>query len=109
MFWQSLKIAILNYLQGAAVKAALQSSIKKLIRMVFKNATFGGIKGWLLKLLVQEVILDKAILPLVKKTFRELGYGYRTVDGHILWKKLGDAENENDQDAYDDIVNDIMR
>lgn len=108
-YWQTLKLAAINYLQGAAVKAALKSLVEKLIRSIFKNATFGGIKGWFVKVLVKEVILNKALLPFVKGAFRESGYIYRIADGHITWEKAERAENENNQDDYDDAIDDIMR
>lgn len=109
MSWfQTLKIAVISYLNGAVAKAALESFFKMLIKKVFKGATFGGIKGWLLRLFIKEIIIERGAEPAVKKVFRELGYGSRIIKGHILYNKLEDAENENNQSDYDDIVNDIM-
>lgn len=109
MSWQIVKAAILNYIKGAAFKAALQNLVKAAIKKVFKSASFGGIKGWLIKVFVKEVLIDKAIEPGVKAAFREAGYIYNVNRGKILISKLNRAEDENNQSDYDDTIDDIMR
>ena len=84
--WGLLKYALMNYLKGAAFKAVLEKLVKSLIKKVFVNAAFGGISGWFVSLFVKEILLEKAIEPLVKKAFLEIEYQYDVINGHIIIK-----------------------
>lgn len=108
MNWNVIKQLILNYIKGAAFKAALQNAVKTLLKKIFKSASFGGIKGWLIKIFVKEVLIDKAIEPGVKAAFREVGYIYHVNKGKILISKLNQAQNDNNQTDYDNTMDDIL-
>lgn len=108
MYWNAIKQFILNYIKGAAFKAALTNAVKALIKKIFKSASFGGIKGWIIKLFVKEVLIDKAIEPGVKAAFREIGYIYHVSEGKILISKLNQAQNDNNQNDYDSTIDDIL-
>lgn len=98
-FLASLKYALINFLRGQAVKLAL----KKLLG----SSSAGGFKAWLVKLIVTE-FYDEIGEPVIKLAFRKAGYIYNKIDGEIKIKKLREAHSENDEDAYDDIVTDIL-
>ena len=96
----ALKPYLITFLEKKAVSAAL--------RLFFKSAIPGGLKAWLIKFVVKEILFDKAITPAVQGIFRELGYAFNTGNGGILIKRLKKAEDENDEYAYDDILDDIL-
>lgn len=108
MYWNTIKTLILNYIKGAAFKAALTNMVKAGLKKVFTSASFGGIKGWLIKLFVKEILIDKAIEPAVKAAFLEVGYIYDVSKGKILISKLKKAQDENNQTDYDDTIDDIL-
>lgn len=103
-FFRNLFLAlepyILKYLQTAAVKAA--------VKLFFKTAVPGGFKLKIIKYAAKEFLFDKALLPGVQKVFRELGYSFDVGDGIIQIKRLKKASDNNDQDAYDDTIDDIL-
>lgn len=108
MYWNTIKQLILNYIKGAAFKAALTNMVKAGLKKIFKSASFGGIKGWLIKTFVKEILIDKAIEPAVKAAFREVGYIYHVKKGKILILKLSEAEENGNQNDYDSTIDDIL-
>ena len=82
--------------------------VKAGLKKIFKSASFGGIKGWLIKTFVKEILIDKAIEPAVKAAFREVGYIYHVKKGKILILKLSEAEENGNQNDYDSTIDDIL-
>lgn len=98
-FWATFKDYLIKFLRGEAVKLAL----KKLLG----SAAAGGFKAWLVTFVVKE-LYDEVAEPIIKLAFRKSGYVYNKIDGKIKIKKLREARNENDEDAYDNIVTDVL-
>lgn len=97
--WAGIKSATIKYLKGEAVKIALKK--------ILGSAMAGGIKGWLIKFIVEN-LFEELAEPLIKYAFRRMGYLYQRTKGEILVKKLRKAQNDNDQDAYDSTIDDII-
>ena len=98
--WQTIKVALIEQLKGAAVKAAL----KKLLG----SAVMGGPKAWVIKYVVTE-LFEEIGEPLIKAAFVKMGYLYDRVEGKIIVKKIQDAREDNDADAYDSATDDIFK
>ena len=96
-FLKQLLPFLLNFLQSEAIKASL--------KLLFKSVIPSGFKLWLVKYVVKEILFDKAITPAVKRIFLEIGYSFDVLEGHILIKRLNNAEN---QQEYDNTIDDII-
>lgn len=97
--WPEIQAQILEQLKGAAVKAALKS---------FLGTGAGvGFKAWLIKFVVEN-LFEEIAEPLIKAAFTFMGYSYNRVEGNILVKRLKEAQENNDEDAYNDTVDDIL-
>lgn len=90
--WAAFKAAFVNLLKREAVKAALK-----------KLAISGGIKGWLVTFVVEELIElgDEHILePLMVK----FGYRKSIREGVKVYEKVTNAQNRDDwRDASRDV------
>ena len=100
---------ILTFWNSKYGKELINKGVKSLILKFFKSAKFGGVKGWLIGLFVEEIILERALNPLIKKIFRELGYNIDVYQGEKLVLKLERAERAGNEDDYNNTVDDIMR
>lgn len=85
-----------------------QKSVKLALIKILGSASVGGFRARLITWLVKEIVFDKAMEPLMKKIFKGIGYGFDKVDGHIKISRLKKAEDNNDSDAYDGAVDDIL-
>lgn len=98
--WTAIKKILIEQLKGAAVKAAL----KKLLG----SAVIGGPKAWIIKYIVTE-LFEEIGEPLIKAAFIKMGYYYDRVEGKIIVKKIHDAREDNDADAYDNATDDVFK
>jgi hypothetical protein len=94
-----LKILLIKFLRGEAVKLALKN--------ILGSAAASGFKAWLVKIIIK-YFYDSVAEPIIKIGFRAAGYVYNNVDGKISATKLDEARNDNDEDTYDSIVTDIL-
>jgi len=86
-----LKLILIQFLKGEAIKLAL----KKLLG----SAAAGGIKGWIIKFVVEQ-LFEEVAQPIIELGFRKMGYLVHRIEGEIILKKIKDAKNENDFDRY---------
>ena len=98
--WPEIQAQILEQLKGAAVKAALKA---------FLGTGAGvGFKAWLIKFVVVE-LQEEVAEPIVKAFFTKIGYiYYKDVEGNIFIERLNKAKEDNNEDAYNDTVDDIL-
>lgn len=97
--WTALKKTLIEQLKGAAVKAAL----KKLLG----SAVAGGPKAWIISFITKE-LYDEFAEPLIIYALGKVGYVYSKVEGRILIKRLEEARENNDADAYNDAADDVF-
>lgn len=93
----TLKTIVIQYLKSAAVKAALLKFLG--------SAVSGGWKAWIIKFIVAE-LFEEIAEPIIKASFRQVGYAYDRVDGEIKVKKLNKAREDDDKETYNSIVDD---
>lgn len=98
--WQLIKKAVIEQLKGAGVKLALKK--------ILGTAAMGGFKAWLIKYIVTE-LFEEIGEPLIKAAFVKLGYYYDRIEGKIIVKKIQDAREDNDADAYDNATDDVFK
>ena len=96
---RKIRDTILEHLKGKAVKLAL----KKLLG----SAAAGGFKAWLIKLIVSE-LYDEVGEPVIEFGLRKVGVVYRKIDGKIKVTRLDRARENQDADAYDATIRDIL-
>lgn len=95
----TLKQFIIDQLKGAAVKAALKAFLG--------SAAGVGVKAWLIKFVVEE-LYEQVGEPIMKAMFLKMGYYYDRVQGNITIKKIREARENNDGQAYDIAIDDIF-
>lgn len=95
---KNLKIQLINFLKGSAVKFALKKFLG--------SAAAGGFKAWLIKLIVTE-LFEEIAEPLLKLALRKGHFIYDKIDGEIKLKKIERAKNEEDEDAYTRNIGDV--
>lgn len=67
----------------------------------------GGFRAWLIKYIVTE-LFEEIAEPLIKASFRRMGYLYDRAGGKIQVKKLNEAREDNNEDSYNSSVDDIF-
>ena len=83
-------------------------TLKFFFSKIFKNAPMVGFKAWLFKLAFN-LFWDRLAEPIIKYAIRK---GLLAIDkhkGNIQIKKLQEARDADDKDAYDDVVDDIFK
>jgi hypothetical protein len=90
--------ALINFLKGSAVKLA--------IKKILGTAAVGGIKGWLIKIIVTE-LFEEIAEPLIKLALRKGLLVYDKIDGNIKIKRLEKAKEENNETNYNSTIDDI--
>jgi hypothetical protein len=83
------KSRLINILKGGAFKL--------LVKKLFGSAVFAGPKAWLLKF-VYDYLFDEFAEPLIKYSFRRMGYVYNVQRGKILVKKMRGATGDEWRD-----------
>lgn len=91
-----VKDYLVKFLRGEAVKLALKK--------ILGSVAAGGFKAWLVKYIITE-LYDEIGEPLVRAAVNRVGYTYHKIEGKVLIKKLGEAQNEAD---YDSTIDDIL-
>lgn len=91
-FWGSVKAALLNWLKKQSVKAVLK-----------KLAITGGIKGWLIAFVIEELI-EEVDERLIEPAIRKIGYKADVYKGSKIYRRVSNAE---DVDDWRDAVNDM--
>lgn len=97
--WTAIKKSLIEQLKGAAVKAAL----KKLLG----SAAAAGPKAWLIAFVGKELFKEVAE-PALIYFLGLIGYGYYKIEGNVLIKRLNEARENNDADAYNDAADDVF-
>lgn len=92
-FWESLKTPLITFLETTAVKAALKK--------ILGSASAGGIRGWLIKFIVEE-LFDLVALPVINLGARKLNYILEVKDGKTEFKKIQDSQTPSDWYANTD-------
>jgi hypothetical protein len=96
----AIKVAVVEFLRGQAVKLAL----KKLLG----SAAMGGFKGWLIKLIVTE-LYDEIGEPVINRILNAAGYQFNRLEGKGMVRKIKGARNANDEEAYNDSVDTVFK
>ena len=89
---------LIAFLKGSAVKLA--------IKKILGTAAMGGIKGWIIKIIVTE-LFEEVAEPLIKLALRKGFLAYDKIDGSIKIKKLEKAKAENNETSYNSTIDDI--
>lgn len=97
--WEAIKLAVIEQLKGAAVKAAL----KKLLG----SAALGGFKTWIIKYIITE-LFEELAEPLMKAAFVKMGYFYDRVEGKIIVKRIEQAREAGNGEDYDNATDDVF-
>ena len=97
--WPALQSFIIEQLKGAIVKKALKTFLK--------SGAGVGFQGWLIKFVAEE-FAEEIAEPVLKALFVEGKYILYKVDGKMLIKKLEEAKENNDVEAYNSTVDDIL-
>lgn len=97
--WQALKKVVFEQLKGAGVKLAL----KKLLG----TAAMGGVKAWVIKFIAEDLI-DEIGIPVANWILQKSGQIVYKFEGKIFVKRIDDARENNDSEAYDDVIDDVL-
>lgn len=100
MNWATVRVMIVELLKSAWVRMILLK--------MFGSAISGGYKAWIAKVIV-EYAFDELALPIIKLAFRKMGYVYHRAEGQIIFKRIEQAKEENDQAKYDSAIDDLFR
>ena len=78
------------------------------LTIAFINTKIG--QGFLSKIVSWFVkkVFDKSVSPVFKAIAVEIGYRLDVRDGHVLLLKLKKASEENDEQAYNDAIDDLL-
>lgn len=99
ILWPEIKLRLINWLKGEAVKFAL----KKLLG----SAMMGGFKAWLIKFIV-ETFFEEIAEPVTKAVLIKGEWAYHRVEGSVLVKKLETAIEDHNEDDYNSTIDDIL-
>ena len=97
--WPTLKAQLIEHLKGKAVKIAIKAFLK--------TGAGAGFKAWLIKFVVEELIEEVAI-PIMNALQVEVVYSWNRETGKVMAKKLNQAREDGNAEAYDDAADDIM-
>lgn len=92
------KEALINFLKGAAVKAALKK--------ILGSAAVGGFRAWLIRYIVIE-LFEEVAQPLIEFLLRKGALVYDKTEGKIRLKKLEMAKVENNETDYNTSVDNL--
>jgi hypothetical protein len=95
---EAFKKALIEFLKGSAVKLALKK--------ILGTAAMGGVKGWLIKLIVTE-LFEEIAEPVIKYLIRKGALAYDKAEGKIKIKKLERAKEANNEADYNSTIDDI--
>jgi len=95
--YQILKIALINFLRGAAVKLAL----KKLLG----SAVMGGFRAWIVRFIIKE-LFDEVAEPLINLAVRKSLLVYDKKEGKLRIDKNDKAKREGNEPNYIDNISD---
>lgn len=95
---KAFKKALIDFLKGSAIKFALKK--------ILGTAAMGGVKGWLIKLIVTE-LFEEIGEPVVNYLIRKGALAYDKAEGKIKIKKLERAKESNNEADYNSTIDDI--
>lgn len=98
-FLKSISLEFMKFAEEKAVKLALVK--------LLGSAKVGGFRAWVLTWIVKNIIFEKALEPLFKAIFKQIGYSMTVAEGHVKIQSLEAARNSGDEDAYDEARDDI--
>lgn len=82
--------ALINALEKEIVKQAL-------IKLVGSTV---GFKAWLVKFVVEEIVIDEVLVPAIEYGERKLTLIYDKAQGRYVYKKLEEAADNIDVDEW---------
>jgi hypothetical protein len=93
-FWLFDRSTILYFLKGEFVKLL----IKKILSMAYT----GGFRGWVIKLIAEE-LFEEIAEPIIRYSFRKAQRGFDVIDGELVIRRFNNAEDVEDwRDAVRD-------
>tara|TARA_R110000868_G_scaffold87034_5_gene243676 strand:+ start:12997 stop:13329 length:333 start_codon:yes stop_codon:yes gene_type:complete len=109
--WGNLWLSFLAFLKAVTkaeviIKFLKEKTITYALKTLLKSST--GFTGWLVAY-VAENLFEEFAEPLIKKAVRGVGYIYLKVEGKVIIKKLEQAQGNNDEDAYDSAMDDLLK
>lgn len=96
----------LKFLKEHATSFLKQSVVKAALKKFLGSAMAGGIKGFIITFIVEE-LFETIAEPIIKLSFRKLGYVYDRVGGEIKVTKLRQARQDGDRDEVDDLLDNV--
>lgn len=99
-FWRGFSDSLLLMIKGMFTKEKViaflkGSAVKFAIKKILGAALTGGFKVWLIKFIVTE-LFEEIAEPLIKLSFRKVGYYYHVKEGAHVLEKIEDAESRDD-------------
>ena len=95
-FWRSLIEAVLIFFNKERIlKFLKEKATKKIIIKLFGTAAMGGIKGWLISFVVNELIEEveeHVVDPLIRKTYLIVD----SVEGKTVYKRVKHAKSNSE-------------
>lgn len=67
----------------------------------------GGFKAWIIKVIITE-LFDELGEPLIRAGVNQVGYIYDKIDGKVQIKKIHKAREDNDADAYNRHIDNVL-
>ena len=92
MNWENVKTKILAFLRGEVFKSLLVSFLKAQV--------MGGLRAWLLKIMLTE-FYDEVAEPYIEISLERGRFEITTQKGKIIVKKLESADENDNQSDYD--------
>ena len=104
--------AFVAYIKANLTRAKIIEFFKKKfvtesMKIIFGSAVFGGFYGWIAKYILENYY-DEIGEPIIEAGLRQVGFGYRKVQGKVIIRKVKKAQGEGDEDTYDELVSDIL-
>lgn len=90
-FWITLRDILVNILKGKVVKMALVKFLG--------SAAAGGITGWLVTFIVEE-LFERVAEPIIRMSFRKGALFYDKTEGKLMVRKIRKAKEGKDEEEY---------
>lgn len=98
--WPSVKAQLVEHLKGKAVRLALKTFLK--------SAAATGPIAWFIAFVVEEGLIEQIGIPLINAVQVEVVFVYDRETGKVMAKKLNQAREDGNAEAYDAAADDIM-
>lgn len=103
-FWGKVKDFILSQaFQNKIVDFLKDKLVKLALKKILGSAVMGGFKAWLIKFVVTEVV-EKSDEYIIEPLFQKLGFYLDRQEGKTIYRRLEDAQTDDD---WYDSANDV--